>query len=185
MLWLRKFHPPRLTPQVCATMKLCFYLPNYQIHRLFQLESQTNLSTIPSLKHFRDRVRKVTTLFDSMKETHSIIDVMMDEGGSPTVLTPQDIITPRTSRRLLHPPTIREKGVTDITTCHGPTTGSTPQRYLHQYYQNESNISSQVIIDRKRTCQGNPILLVDQDGKKRKMNCFRCGGRSMLVYCTI
>ena len=29
MLWLRKFHPPRLSPQVCTTMKLTYYLPQY------------------------------------------------------------------------------------------------------------------------------------------------------------
>ena len=103
MLWLRKFHPPRLTPQVCATMKLVIYLPTYQTHRLYQLESQSNLSPIPSLKHFRDRMRKVITLFDSMKETHIIINVMMNKDGSPTVPTPQDTITPRTPRHLLHP----------------------------------------------------------------------------------
>ena len=76
MLWLRKFHPPQQSPQVCATTKLFFYLPQYQIHRLYQLESGIDLSNIRSLKHYCEKSREVTTLFDSMKHTQMIIDSM-------------------------------------------------------------------------------------------------------------
>ena len=40
MMWLRKLCLPRLTHQVYTTMKLVFYLPNYQLHPLLHLESQ-------------------------------------------------------------------------------------------------------------------------------------------------
>ena len=79
MLWLRKFHPPRLSPQVCATMKLTYYLPQYQIHRLYQLISQQDISHIYSPKQYRKIVRKTTTLFDSMKDTQTTIGSMIAE----------------------------------------------------------------------------------------------------------
>ena len=187
MLWLRKFHPPRRTPQVCATMKLVFYLPQYQIHRLYQLESLGDLSSISSLRHYRKRVGQYTTLFDSMKDTNAIIKSMIANDDPISTIT-QSSITPtsRISRRLQHPPAIREKGVTDITNWHAPTTGFTPQRNMSKFYHNASASSSYTIVDRKRNCPGNPILLVDEKGnKKKKMMCMRCGGRSLLVYCTV
>ena len=125
MLWERMFHPPMLSPQVCVTMKLAFYLPQYQIHYLYQLESQSKLSSIPSLKNFRDRVRTLNILFDSLKDTDGIINAILAEDKTmdiPTLST----VTPRTSRRLHHPLAIREKGMTDITHWNTPTTGDTP-----------------------------------------------------------
>ena len=105
MLWLRKFHPTRLSPQVCATMKLTYYLPQYQIHRLYQLILQQDISHIRSLKHYRETVRKITTLFYSMKDTKRIIGSMIAENESvsnPTLshITTPTIPTPRLSRRL-------------------------------------------------------------------------------------
>ena len=147
MLWLRKFHPPRLTPQVCATMKLVFYLPQYQIHRLYQLESLGDLSSIRSLRHYRKRVGQHTTLFDSMKDTNGIIKSMIVNDDPISTITQSSITsTPRISRRLQHPPAIREKGVTDITNWHAPTTGFVPQRNMAKFY-NEAFISSSCVID--------------------------------------
>ena len=186
MLWLRKFNPPRLSPQVCSTMKLTFYLPQYQLHRLYQLISINNISSISSLKQYREKARKTTTLFDSMKATRSIIDSMLVDNDTPSSQDTSQLSTPRISSRLIHPLVIREKGVSDITICHGPITGSTPQQYLQQYYSNESNKSSHLIINRRKSYRCNPIMMVDEKGrKKKKMSYFTCGGRSMLVYCTI
>ena len=186
MLWLRKFHPPRLSSQICTTMKLTFYLPQYQIHRVYQLEAATNLSNIHSLKQYREKTRKTTTLFDSMKETHIIIESMIAVDDTSNLPTPSTSHTPRTSSRLLHPPAIRVKGITDISHWNALITGSTSQRYVKQFYDDELNSASTTVIHQNKTCPGNPILLVGEKGKKNKKTCcMRCGGRSLLVYCTI
>ena len=102
MLWKRKFNTPRKTPQVCVTMKLTFYLPHYQIHRLFQLEAVKDISLLKSLAHYQKRVGKQTTLYDSMKDTCRIIDDMIKD--SSTVIQTESIIAERrTSHRLQHP----------------------------------------------------------------------------------
>ena len=73
-----------------------------------------------------------------------------------------------------------------MTACHEPITGLTPQRYVKGFYENSLDASRKSIRNRKRSCHGNPILLVDEKGKKIKMSCYRCGGRSISsVYCTI
>ena len=110
MLWLRKFHPPRLLPQMCTMIELIFYLPQYQIHRTYQLESSTNISNIHSLKQYREKARKTTTLFDSMKETHRIVDIMIAVDDTLDIPTPSISYTPRTFSRLLRPLIIRDKG---------------------------------------------------------------------------
>ena len=126
----------------------------------------------------------MTTLYDSFKETRNLIDSMITGEGVASLPRLSNNNSTRISRRLLHPPAIREKGTSDISHWHGLTTGLTPQRYVDKYY--ESANSSKLIVKRKRTCLGRPIILVDEEGKrKNKINCMRCGGRSNVVYCTI
>ena len=164
-------------------MKLAFYLPMYQIHRLYQLVSDKHLKSVTSLRQYRDSIRKVTTLHDSFKATQEIMK-KMSSTEEQIVIPPPVNLSWRISNRLTHPIEIRQEGVIDVTNWSAPTTNTTPQRYISRFY-NESNCSDPV-YQRKRTCPGNIWIPIGGKGSKHdNKRCSRCGCKARLVYCTI
>ena len=84
------------------------------------------------------KIRKATTLFDSMRDTHRIIDTMMKKERTLSLMSPSGDLVPRASSRLLHPPAIREKGVIDIAHCDSETASDTPKRHMKKSYENRN-----------------------------------------------
>ena len=150
-------------------MKVVFHSPNYQMHRLCQLESQQNIHATSSLHPCREKKKGHHTFRQHERDPQNYR--RNDElRKNLSVMSTLDNVVPRASSHLLHPPVIREKGAIDITYCHGETTSLTPQRCMKKLYQHGHKKAPQSILERKKTCRGNPILLVDKMGMKKKKN---------------
>ena len=120
-------------------MKLTFYLPQYQIHRLYQLESLSDLSSITSLKHYRKRACQHATLLDSIKDTNVIIESMIANNDCISTMPLSNTPTPCVSCRLQHRQVTRKKGgdrhIPLVCTHHRVNSTMNNAQVLHQVIQ--------------------------------------------------
>ena len=183
MIWKNELYIPQSSPQLEATLRMMFFLPSYELHRILQMISCTkNYSSLLAYRNAANKRFSLETTIERLK-TFMLCQLSNDDliqlygTSSLHASTKVDSETK----------TYGFDGKGRVVLCNFivPFTDDTPQRDIDKFYGSDINQHNHV-YNRKKDCDGcTPIMIVDKDGSRGSGRyCQYCKKKSrMLQFC--